>query len=258
MKRKNMGSTFDSWLREEGIEGEVTANAIRRAAARDVIRSSGNVFADMGLPDAAELGARARLEAAQNQSGQLVPAKIAAAPGIDGTKSPAAEKNADYLHSTLRERIVEHVFVGEALRWLWVNGERDVDVLRPEFDAGGYDLVLRCKEVERYIQFKTAAVGSKTARINASLRLMEKPGGCIIWIFVTNKLEMKMDSFLWLGGTPGEKLPSILDKDFAKHTKGNARGHKAKRPSQRVIPIRDFGKRCTFDQVMENLFGKQK
>jgi hypothetical protein len=150
------------------------------------------------------------------------------------------------------------VFVGEALRWLWVNGERDVDVLRPEFDAGGYDLVLRCREIERYIQFKTATVGSKTARINASLRLMEKPGGCIIWIFVTNKLEMKMDSFLWLGGTPGEKLPSILDKDFAKHTKGNARGHKAKRPSQRVIPIRDFGKRCTFDQVMENLFGKQK
>ena len=112
MKRKTMGSTFDSLLRKEGIEGEVTANAIRRAAARDVIRSSGNVFADMGLPDAAELGARARLEAAQNQSGQLVPAKIAAAPGIDGTKSPAAGKNADYLHSTLRERIVEHVFVG--------------------------------------------------------------------------------------------------------------------------------------------------
>ena len=26
-----------------------------------------------------------------------------------------------YLHSTLRERIVEHVFVGDALRWLWVH-----------------------------------------------------------------------------------------------------------------------------------------
>ena len=46
MKRKNMGSTFDSWLREEGIEGEVTANAIGRVAARQVvIRRSGNVFA---------------------------------------------------------------------------------------------------------------------------------------------------------------------------------------------------------------------
>jgi len=86
MKKKNMGSTFDSWLREEGIEGEVTANAIRRAAARDVIRSSGNVFADMGLQDAVELDTKARLGAALNhimQKGQLTPAEIATTLGID-------------------------------------------------------------------------------------------------------------------------------------------------------------------------------
>jgi hypothetical protein len=67
-----------------------------------------------------------------------------------------------------------------------------------------------------------------------------------------------MDSFLWLGGTPTEKLPSILDKNPAKHTKGDGKGHKAVRPNQKVIRIRDFGKRCTFDEVMERLFGKQK
>src|SRR5690348_2044567 len=54
----------------------------------------------------------------------------------------AAYQNSDYLHSTLRERIVEHVFVGEALRQLWKRGARDVEVLRSEFDAGGYDLVM--------------------------------------------------------------------------------------------------------------------
>jgi hypothetical protein len=47
-----------------------------------------------------------------------------------------------YLHSTLRERIVEHVFVGDALRWLWVHDVTNVEVLRSEFDAGGYDLVI--------------------------------------------------------------------------------------------------------------------
>jgi hypothetical protein len=31
MKEKNIGSTFDSWLREEGIYREVTATAIKRA-----------------------------------------------------------------------------------------------------------------------------------------------------------------------------------------------------------------------------------
>ena len=30
MKKKNIGSTFDSWLREEGLYEEVNANAIKK------------------------------------------------------------------------------------------------------------------------------------------------------------------------------------------------------------------------------------
>ena len=36
MKKKNIGSTFDSWLREEGLYEEVSANAIKRVLARQV------------------------------------------------------------------------------------------------------------------------------------------------------------------------------------------------------------------------------
>jgi antitoxin HicB len=36
MKKKNIGSTFDSWLREEGLYEEVSANAIKRVIARQV------------------------------------------------------------------------------------------------------------------------------------------------------------------------------------------------------------------------------
>jgi uncharacterized protein YidB (DUF937 family) len=36
MKKKNLGSTFDSWLREEGIHQPVTAAAIKRVLARQV------------------------------------------------------------------------------------------------------------------------------------------------------------------------------------------------------------------------------
>ncbi|MGH7813132.1 MAG: XRE family transcriptional regulator [Candidatus Binataceae bacterium] len=36
MKKKNAGSSFDSWLREEGIYEQVTANAIKRVLARQV------------------------------------------------------------------------------------------------------------------------------------------------------------------------------------------------------------------------------
>ena len=36
MKKNNVGSSFDSWLREEGIYQEVTATAIKRVLARQV------------------------------------------------------------------------------------------------------------------------------------------------------------------------------------------------------------------------------
>ena len=36
MKKSNIGSSFDSWLREEGIYQEVTATAIKRVLARQV------------------------------------------------------------------------------------------------------------------------------------------------------------------------------------------------------------------------------
>ncbi len=36
MKKKNIGSSFDGWLREEGIYEEVTATAIKRVLARQL------------------------------------------------------------------------------------------------------------------------------------------------------------------------------------------------------------------------------
>jgi hypothetical protein len=36
MRKKNIGSTFDSWLREEGIYQEVSTNAIKRVVAGQV------------------------------------------------------------------------------------------------------------------------------------------------------------------------------------------------------------------------------
>jgi len=36
MKKKNIGSTFDDWLREEGIYEETTAVAIKRVLARQI------------------------------------------------------------------------------------------------------------------------------------------------------------------------------------------------------------------------------
>jgi len=50
MKKKNIGSTFDSFLREEGMYEEVSAVAIKRVVARqveDAMREKGFTKAEM-------------------------------------------------------------------------------------------------------------------------------------------------------------------------------------------------------------------
>ncbi|MFP3569969.1 hypothetical protein [Paraburkholderia sp. SIMBA_030] len=117
-----------------------------------------------------------------------------------------------YVHSELRERIVEHMFVGEALRTLWRRNITDVALLRSQFDAGGYDLVMSHGAIVRHIQLKVSVEGGKRASVTASLKLMEKPSGCILWIVVPEDLEFR--SFLWYGNEPAEpsavKPPSLL------------------------------------------------
>jgi hypothetical protein len=163
------------------------------------------------------------------------------------------EKSMHHLHSTLRERIVEHIFVGEVLRWLWQRRVTDVEVLRSEFDASGYDLVMGYKKIDRHIQFKTTLVNGKATGVKASCKLMDKPSGCIIWISVSEKLELV--SYRWLGGAPGEPFPDIRSMKNAKHTKGNAKGDKAERPEHRIVPRASFDPPCSFPKIMERLFG---
>ena len=163
------------------------------------------------------------------------------------------EETSHYLYSTLRERIVEHVFVGDALRWLWQRNVTDVEVLRSEFDAGGYDLVMSYRKIVRHIQFKTTMINGKAASIKASLKLMDKPSGCIICIIVTP--ELVLHSYLWLGGPPGQPLPYIQDMRVARHTKANAEGKKAERPDHRIVPRGRFERLGSLDEVLERLFG---
>jgi hypothetical protein len=145
------------------------------------------------------------------------------------------------------------VFVGDALRRLWQLGVTDVEVLRSEFDAGGYDLVMSYREVVRHIQLKTVMADGKAANTKVSLKLMEKPSGCVIWIILTPELHLQ--SYLWLGGPPGKPLPNIRDMKVAKHTKGNAKGVKTARPNFRIVPRSQFEQLKTLDALLRRLFG---
>jgi hypothetical protein len=164
-----------------------------------------------------------------------------------------ADRNS--IHSTLRERIVEHVFVGEVLRMLWRRGITNVEVMRPEFDAHGYDLVMVRKKIVRHIQFKTGK-SKNPVDVSVSRLLASAPSGCVIWIRVTDALDL--GPFFWFGGAPGVRLPPIDKFEVPRRATRNKQGEQPLRLNHRLIPNAKFKQLRTLDDVLVALFGKIK
>lgn len=162
-----------------------------------------------------------------------------------------AAEDRNFTHSTLRERIVEHVFVGDVLRTLWRHGVTDVEVLRPEFDAHGYDVVMSRGGVVRHVQLKTQAAG----RVSVGRALAEKPSGCVVWIGLRRDT-LELGPFMWFGGKPGEPLPDISPYPNPKRATHDAEGRRPVRKNHHVLPRTAFTKFKTLDEIVVQLFGK--
>lgn len=158
------------------------------------------------------------------------------------------------LLSSYREMLLEHLFAGEVMRHVWLSGIKRLEILKPQVDDGGYDLVLEANAIVRHIQLKATFRGSKVSRFTVNAGLAQKPSGCIVGlIFDPGTLEL--GPFLWFGGAPGCRLPDLSRFSKAKHTKGNAQGVKLERPGLRVIPRAKFQHVETIPELVDKLFG---
>ena len=157
-------------------------------------------------------------------------------------------------HSSAREKVLEHLFVGELLRCLWRRGIRNMEVLRAEVDMGGYDLVVEANKVLRYIQLKSSHRTAATANVPVNVNLEDKPGGCVVWMRF-DPATVELGPYLWFGARPGEPALSLGSK-LARHSKGDKDGVKAFRPNIRILPIGRFQRLATIDEVADALFGQ--
>lgn len=164
-------------------------------------------------------------------------------------------ENPDSKHSGMREKLMEHMFIGELLRTLWIEGIYDVEIARSEVDNLGADLIISQGKITRHVQLKSSATTGKTSDQKLNLLLGGKPSGCVIWI-VFEKDSMKIKHFLWFGGEPGEQLPDISYLKEGKHSKGNKDGEKLIRPMIRTINKGAFTKVETMEGVITKLIGK--
>ncbi|AZU59768.1 hypothetical protein CFM90_26465 (plasmid) [Ralstonia solanacearum] len=80
-------------------------------------------------------------------------------------------------------------------------------MLRAEFDAGGYDLVLSRGAVVRHLQLKTVVDGGQANHVVINLMLALKPSGCVLWIVVDHALNLL--AYRWYGALHGEPLPDL-------------------------------------------------
>ncbi len=159
-----------------------------------------------------------------------------------------------FRYSSLREKILEHLFIGELLRCLWRLGRRDIELLRAEVDFRGYDLALECNGCLRYIQLKSTHRGSAARSVTAQAALEDKRrSACIIWIRF-DPSTMELGPFLWFGGGPGRPIPPLGD-ELARHTRADHTGMKTFRPNLRVIKKGRFRELSTIEEVARELFG---
>ena len=115
--------------------------------------------------------------------------------------------NAHTTQSSYRETVLEHLFVGELLRTLWLRGIH-AEVLRPTADDAGYDRVVDANGTLRHIQLKSSFSTATTARQKVHQHLGLKPSGCVVWLRFEEST-LRFNEYLWFGGLPGEPLPDL-------------------------------------------------
>lgn len=169
----------------------------------------------------------------------------------------ATETREHSIHSSAREKLLEHLFVGELLKLFWLRNDELMEVCKPEVDNAGYDIILEAHGVIRHVQLKAAFIGAKTARQKIHLALAKKPSGCVVWLYFCEET-LELEPYLFFGGAPGEPLPDLSAFSVAKHTKGNAQGIKKERPNIRVVPKGTFTRLESQGELYQTLFGTTK
>jgi len=159
-----------------------------------------------------------------------------------------------YLASSRREKVVEHLFLGELLRYLWVQRIAGVQVLKPEVDATGYDLVLQLGPVIRHVQLKSSMHDGRAAYQPVHESLEQHPSGCVVWMVL--KDDLTFAGFRWFGGTPGKRLPALTDFRRARHTRANSLGIKTERRQTRRVPKSAYTDVSDMEGLAKKLFGR--
>lgn len=160
----------------------------------------------------------------------------------------------DTHQSVYRERLLEHLLIGDLLKYSWLHAGATLEVSQPSIDRSGHDVVLEAYGVTRHVQLKSSSHTATNPAQKVHVGLCGKPSGCVIWTRF-DRSTMKLGPFFFFGAEPGLSLPSLDGFKTAKHTKGDKDGVKKARPNLRVVRISQFREIEDIPSLYAALFG---
>ncbi len=164
-----------------------------------------------------------------------------------------SESNQDFERSIFREKMLEHVFLSKLLQLAWLKkGRKRIEILRPEVDDSGYDLLLECGEERRYLQLKSSGIKSsaKSRPQIVNVGLETKAGGCVVQILScendeSGEIQLK---FRFFGDKDPKKCPNLGKEPGTHPITGK------ENPNKRKIHISKFCKPTGIEELFDILF----
>jgi len=157
-------------------------------------------------------------------------------------------KKVGYQESRTVEKLMEHLFLAEVLQECWFRRGQAVEVLRAEVDAAGYDLVLEVDGRIRHVQLKASLQGGKTAKQTINRKLVERVGGCVVWVTYGVDEENGRARLTYRWWDKGMGLPA---------TPGVNPVTKKVRPNTAVLKRADFESIPDTKSLVDRLFGEE-
>jgi hypothetical protein len=153
------------------------------------------------------------------------------------------------------ENVLTHALVAAVAQDLW---HRDpwvsLQIFQAEVDNAGFDLVLGCAGVMRYIQVKQVHVKGAASKFSIRLDFSLLPGSCAV-VVVHEAESLEIDHFLFFGGHADEPMPSIKHQRSTKVPgRRNAVGERKVRLHYRDVPRKNFVGPLTAHDLVDRLF----
>jgi hypothetical protein len=163
-----------------------------------------------------------------------------------GTRTASSDLFTHQSHAV--EKALEYRFLADLTAALLMCGI-PFEILRPEVDARGHDLVIEAGGVLRHIQLKGLGEGGRRSDFTLHQGLTSRPSACVI-ATVYDRTTLQPTGYRWLGGPPGVPIRQLGDR-LAHHT----RGAKGERPDHRTVRLSQFDRVETMDGLVDRLFG---